>query len=477
MRAAFLTGQYIWQIREAGTHASSFPRDLATFPAELRKAGYRIGYTGKGWGPGNFAISGRDENPAGPAFSASKMKSPDGISSTDYSQNFAGFLDEHLSEGSDQPFCFWYGGHEPHRGFGRGLGKQSGMDPEAVDVPKFLPDSPQVREDMLDYFYEIQWFDRHLANMLRELEQRGQLENTLVIVTSDNGMSFPRAKANLYEFGIHMPLAISWPAKIPASQQSRTLVNLIDVTATIYEACSVPPPALSGRSLLSVMNAKDSLTIEDDARRRQAVFSGRERHSSSRYNSLGYPCRCVRPECYLYIRNYAPERWPAGTPQKFDSVVYDQDGTVLSSRLGKEHGGYHDIDGCPTLDWMIQNRSDPVVNDYLQAAVAKRPAEELFDIQSDPACMTDLASRVMSPSALSDAERSAIESTLQEHRQLLDAELTRTADLRHTDFEASHVWEMYPRSSSLRWFPSPEWALEDPTRVPVQPWLASKRAQ
>lgn len=454
MRAALLTGQYIWQIREAGTHASHFPSDLATFPAELRRAGYHVGYTGKPWGPGKYAISGRTENPAGPAFSDRKAKAPQGISSTDYAANFEAFLD---AGADDQPFCFWFGGHEPHRRFGKGLGAAAGMDPSQVNVPPFLPDSPEVRSDLLDYFYEVQWFDRHLERMLHSLEKRGLLENTLVVVTSDNGMSFPRAKANLYEYGIHMPLAVSWPATFPGGRDSKALVNLIDVTATIYDACQVTPPkSLSGRSLTDLLSGQSKS-------RREAVYSGRERHSSSRWNSLGYPCRCVRTKDYLYIHNYASQRWPAGAPQKYAKVKYDAQNRPADFALGPEHGGYHDIDACPTLDFMIAHRTEEAVGRLFKLAVDKRPAEEFYAIASDPGCLNNL---VHSPSAQDELER---------HRTLLTDQLSKTGDRRETDFTASHVWESYPRYSSLRWFPKPAWADEESARPPRQDWLEQRR--
>lgn len=454
MRAALLTGQYIWQIREAGTHASHFPRDLNTFPERLSQSGYNIGYTGKAWGPGKWEISGWSRNPAGPAFSSIKNKAPKGISNTDYYSNFTAFLDQ---QDSDAPFCFWFGGHEPHRSFGKGLGGQSGMDPAQVRVPTFLPDNSEIRNDLLDYFYEIQWFDSHLQKMLRELEARQMLDNTLVIVTSDNGMAFPRAKANLYEYGIHMPLAICWPKRYPENQKTDAIVNLIDVTATIYDACDVDlPNTVTGRSLDDVLSGEPS-------RERAATFSGRERHSSSRWNSLGYPCRCVRTEDYLYIRNYAPERWPAGTPQKYAKVKYDSNQAPTEIVMDRPHGGYHDIDACPSLSYLIAHRTEESVARLFHLAVDKRPAEEFYNVTSDPGCLENLV------------EVSTEAKQLERHRKLLTDELTRTGDLRETDFPASHVWETYPRYSSLRWFPKPDWAEQDKHKLPRQDWLEDRR--
>ncbi len=457
MRAAFLTGREIWQIGAAGTHASDFPRVLPVFTEQLEKSGYHVGMTGKGWGPGRAADW--PHNPAGRSYSKAKMKSPGGISSTDYATNFEQFLRERKD---DQPFCFWFGGHEPHRSFQPGIGESQGIDPSEVHLPKFLPDSPEVRSDVADFIFEVQWFDSHLQRMLNHLESIGESENTLVIVTSDNGMPFPRAKANLYEYGIHMPLAMCWPAAWPAGQQDHHLVSLIDVTRTIFDVAEVSPQQadqLTGKSLSAALRQSNDKTVE----RRVSVFSGRERHSSSRFHSLGYPSRCIRTDTYLYIRNFAPDRWPAGTPQKYASAKFNLNNQLVSGTLGPKDGGYHDIDDGPTLQWMIANQGTVSVKQLLDAAVAIRPAEELYNIQTDPACLHNLASQIDHQDA-----RSSLSKTLDEY-------LRQTGDLRVTDPRAAHQWEMYPRYSSLRWFPEPDWWSNEEKRVPEQPWLEEKR--
>ncbi|WP_372895849.1 sulfatase [Stieleria sp.] len=457
MRAAFLTGREIWQIREAGTHASYFPTDLPVFTSQLEKSGYHVGMTGKGWAPGKAV--GWPHNPAGKSYGKRKLKAPKGIASNDYAANFDDFLD---ARDNDQPFCFWFGASEPHRVFGKGLGKASGIDTDAISVPKFLPDEPEIRSDIADYMYEIQWFDSHLGRMLDRLQRDGQLDNTLVIVTSDNGMSFPRAKANLYEYGIHMPLAIAWPDRIPAGQDTDDLVSLIDVTRTIFAAAGVVPQQadqLPGINLLPrYSNEADKVSPSRDA-----VYSGRERHSSSRFRTLGYPCRCVRTDTHLYIRNFAPERFPAGTPQKYNRAKYDDSGKLVSFELGPADGGYHDIDACPTLDWMIANQDRPDVARLMQLSVGLRPGEELYDIVGDPDCLNNLAA---DPSFGEIRERLS---------NLLDSYLRRTGDVRVTAPEKANVWETYPRVSGLRWFPEPEWARQHPEWVPEQPWLEARR--
>ena len=141
-----------------------------------------------------------------------------------------------------QPFCFWYGAHEPHRAYEFGVGAKNGKKPEDVKVPPFLPDNEVVRKDILDYAYEIEWFDMHLGNMLDHLEKIGELDNTLIIVTADNGMPFPRAKANLYELGSHVPLAICWGKNFKGGSRVTTPVSTVQVSATIYEAAGIETP-------------------------------------------------------------------------------------------------------------------------------------------------------------------------------------------------------------------------------------------
>ncbi len=430
-RAALLTGRHIWQIEHAGTHASSFPAKYRAYPEVLGENGYWVGYTGKGWGPGNFKVDGRIENPAGPAFSSKKTKAPhSGISSTDYSANFADFLKQ---KPADQPFCFWYGGHEPHRGFEQGAGLKAGKKLEDAQVPGFLPDRPEIRSDLLDYAVEIEWFDRHLGQIIEQLEAAGELENTLLIVTSDNGMSFPRAKANCYDAGIHMPLAMRWGGINPPGRTCDALVGFVDLTRTIYEVTGVTHPSedypLAGHSLQDIFQ---SATSNASDAKRTAVYSGRERHSSSRYQNLAYPQRSIRSGDYLLIKNFRPERWPAGPGQKL----------MKNGEPGPLHDGYHDIDACPSLTYLIAQRDDPELGKYFHWAIDHRPQIELFNLQTDPDCLNNLAGT---------EENSATEIQLTTQLQNY---LNETGDPR--ELNGGDIFETYPRYSSIREFPKPE---------------------
>lgn len=438
-RASILTGRFTWQNEHAGTHASLFSNKYSTYPDLLGKAGYHVGYTGKGWGPGNFKDGGFKQNPAGKNYSVNSKETPEGIRRTDYAASFSRFLAERKD---NQPFCFWYGSSEPHRSFEAGIGLAHGGQPSDVHVPGFLPDTPEVRSDILDYEYEIEWFDSHLGRMLAELDRIGELDNTLVVVTSDNGMAFPRAKANCYEYGIHMPLAVRWGKKVKGGRTVVDMVSLTDLMPTYLEACSIKHPGkfpMAGKSLMPILMSEKEGQVDA---KRIVTYSARERHSSSRWNNLAYPQRCIRTKRFLYIRNFQPERWPAGAPQKFGAGNYatKQD----AERLGPMHGGYHDIDACPTMSLMIQGVADPTMKRFLNLAVQHRPAEELFDIQSDPACLRNLAN---------DDAHKEIRSELSAK---LEAYLRETGDPRIGN--GGDVFESYKRYSRIRSFPKPEWA-------------------
>ena len=138
-RAALLTGQWHWRLEESANLWSTLQTKFPVYPDLLEKAGYFVGHTGKAWGPGRLEPGGRTRNPAGPRF-----------------ESFAEFLDARPGE---QPFCFWFGTLDPHRPYETGSGKAAGMDLAAIRLPACLPDSPEVRSDVADYYFEVQRFD------------------------------------------------------------------------------------------------------------------------------------------------------------------------------------------------------------------------------------------------------------------------------------------------------------------------------
>ena len=408
-RAALLTGKHIWELEEAGTHASNFPHHLKVYPELLEHVGYFTGYTGKPWGPGNYKVSGRSQNPAGEIYNKKKRAKnalpATGISGTDYAENFADFLE---ARPDGKPFCFWFGAHEAHRGFEFKSGVKNGKKLDDAIVPGFLPDTETTRHDMLDYAVEIEWFDSHLGRMIQMLEAAGELTNTLVVVTADNGMAFPRAKANNYEYGVHMPLIISWPAEVAGGRTVDDFVSLIDLAPTFMEAArEAVPSEMTGKSLMDILRS-DRCGVVDASR--TYVLSGRERHTHARENNFGYPIRALHTARFNYIRNLKPERSPTGIEFK-------------------------DVDGCPSHSLMLEDKDA----DLSKLAYGQRPAEELYDKTEDPFCLNNLAS---------NPEYRPI---MDRFWKLMQDDLTKGGDPRMLGY--GDIWESYPRYSKTRDYP------------------------
>ncbi|KPL15484.1 MAG: hypothetical protein AMS26_07535 [Bacteroides sp. SM23_62] len=438
-RSSLMTGRYPWQNEHAGQHQAEYPVKFVTFPDMLEKSGYHIGYTGKGCDPFNWKISGRTRNPVGPAYNdihygddSRDGPQANGISRNNYAENFKAF---YLEKNPDQPFFFWYGAFEPHRVYEQNSGIRSGKQRAEAVVPGFLPDADTIRGDLLDYALEIEWFDLHLQHMLEYLEAKGDLENTLVMVTSDNGMPFPRAKANTYEYGIHLPLAMAWPGCIVPGQIVEDPVSFVDFAPTILELAGsdleMGMLPMSGKSLLNILASGEDGVVE---RSPAAVYSSRERHSSSRWNNLGYPQRAIRTRDFLFILNLKPERWPAGAPERVDENGNPEPGPA-----------YHDIDGSPSLQYMYDHRADDRVKPLFERSTAIRPAVELYDIIKDPYCLVNLAE---------DGQYQKIREDL---RRKLEAYLVETGDPRMVG-EDPDIFESYIRYAGIRNFPKPDWA-------------------
>ena len=368
-RGSILTGQWFARLEEGGNLWSTLPAKFDVYPDLLERAGYRVGFTGKGWGPGDFVPGGRTRNPAGPEFNKRHAPPPTkGIHNIDYSHNFSDFMDTRTA---GQPFCFWYGGHEPHRPYEAGTGLRAGKKLADVRLPGGLPDSPEVRGDLLDYALEIEWFDTHLGRILKLIEDAGELDNTIVVVTGDNGLPFPRCKANLYDNGTHVPLAVRWGAKVQGGRTIDDFISLPDVAPTFLQATGVDvPAAMTARSFLDILTSGKSGAIDP---RRERVFTGRERHTVAQPDSkAGYPMRAIRTRDYLYVRNYRPERFPTGVDTHAANA-------------------YRDIDPGPTKNYMMEHRADAAVANLFELGFGKRPAEELYDLRNDSAELRNLA--------------------------------------------------------------------------------------
>ncbi|TWU44522.1 Arylsulfatase precursor [Rubripirellula tenax] len=371
-RSCILTGRNSWQLEAAANHWCTFPPKFKSFVEAFADHKYHTGMTGKGWGPGvALTDDGKPRQMTGKKYGKRRQKPPaGGISSTDYAANFVDFLDD---VDSTKPFFFWYGGFEPHRAYeyASGTTKAGKSIDDIKHVPDFWPDNDVTRTDMLDYAMEIEHFDTHLGRMIDELQRRGELENTLIVVTSDNGMPFPRVKGNEYEMSNHLPLAIMWPTGIVSpGRQINDLVSFIDFGPTFFDVASIDwstsgMSPTSGRSMLGLLKNKA------DKPHRDFVLIGKERHDIGRPMDAGYPIRGIIKDSFLLIKNYEPSRWPSGNPET----------------------GYLNTDGSPTKTEILAALREGRDHDrHWQEDFGKRPPIEMYNVETDPDCVKNLAS-------------------------------------------------------------------------------------
>lgn len=454
-RSSIVTGRYHWQNEQSGQHASSWMKKYVPFVDLLENNGYATGRTGKGVSPFRYAQNESDSlwratDAAGISHSNIRYEegSPEDerpakfISNINYFENFKYFME---NVRGDKPFFFWYGAQEPHRAFEQNAWKRSDKQLEDVDVPGFLPDDEIIRGDLLDYAIEIEWFDLHLQRMLEYLEEKGELDNTIVIVTSDNGMAFPRAKANAYEYGIHVPFAIRYPNGFPGGREVEDVLGFVDLAPTILEITQTTSDGMmpiSGKSVLDILKSKDGGIVDEN---KEYVYAGRERHSASRYQNWGYPQRAIRSHDYLLVWNMKPERWPAGAPQR---IKPDTENELLPMYGIDEEGVHHsdwaftDIDAAPAKSFIIENMEREDIKPYFELSHNKRPEFELFDINEDPYNLNNLAGNP----EFADVE--------QEMKQALLEELQASNDPRVAGPD-KEVFDSYIRYSPMREFPKP----------------------
>lgn len=454
-RSAIITGRYPWQNEQSGQHASSWMKKYVPFTDLLDRNGYYTGRTGKGVAPFQYARNEMDslwrkEDAAGIEYSqisykpgtATDERTGKGIGAINYFENFKYFI-EHRKDG--KPFFFWYGATEPHRAYEEGSWKRQGKKLTEAVVPGFLPDNEIIRGDLLDYVVEIEWFDLHLQRMLEYLEKIGELENTIVIVTADNGMPFPRAKALSYEYGVHVPLAIRFPENFPGGRIVDDPISFTDLAPTILDLTGTDRKGMlpiSGRSIVNILKSKKEGIVDQT---KKYVFAGRERHSSSRWNNLGYPQRIIRDKQHLYIWNIRYERWPAGDPQ---ASKPDSDGELLPmygiDEKGKHHSdwAFTDVDESPSKAFLVENFQDKNIFPFFQMSFALRPEFELYDVVNDPLCLKNIAG---------NHSFQQIEQTLKSE---LMKELTVTKDPRVVGPDPE-IFDSYLRYSPIREFPKP----------------------
>jgi N-sulfoglucosamine sulfohydrolase len=406
-RSSLLSGQYFYRTGlGAILNGAVWDSTIPSYPLILKEAGYDIGFTYKCWSPGTpiNAPYGGKENAymsAGVRFNnfsqnVTKMveegKSIDEAKEELYQEglnNFRSFL-QTRKEGN--PFCYWFGPTNTHRKWTKGSGKELwGLNPDKLEgrMPAFLPDVPEIRQDMTDYFGEVLALDEIFGRFLKELEDIGERENTIIVVSGDHGIpGFLRGKCNLYPLGTNVSLFVQWPGMAPGSREIDDFINLIDLAPTFLEVAGVPVPSImNGNSIVPLLKSKKSGIIDST---RNYVITGRERHvATAREGNLPYPQRSIRTKNFLYIKNFAPDRYPVGTPFPLADSNKEPTYTELENNT---HAAYPDMDASPTKAWMIKNREESQWEMHWRLGFEKRPEEELYDLNKDPDYLNNVAS-------------------------------------------------------------------------------------
>ena len=285
------------------------------------------------------------------------------------------FLKQAASE--TKPFFLTMAFHDPHRdntrgGFGNEIGletldkriKHHKYTAEQVEIPAWLSDVPEVRQELVEYYQAINRMDQGVGMILEELEKSGHTNDTLVVFVSDNGPPFITAKATLFDAGTCLPFIVKMPGQ-KGGIANPNLVSFIDVLPTALEYCGLPldmrinekSPKRPGRSLLKILEKGQVLP---EGEWDQAIFCSHTYHQREQY----WPTRAIRTRKWKYHRNVA---WRLDFPSPGD----------LYASLSYEG---------------MRNQQRPVMigprslKDYI-----RRPDQQLFDLENDPTECKDLA--------------------------------------------------------------------------------------
>lgn len=335
-----MCGQYGHAHAEHNFHSFKKVKGL---PALLAPAGYRSGVIAKlhvqprEVYPFDVEFPGNGRNPVQIAQQAKKF----------------------LADCGEKPFFLLVGFTDPHRA-AKGFANENKypasvpavtFDPKSLPVPYFLPDRPEVRAELAEYYQSVARLDHGVGLVLKELENAKKLDDTLVIFLSDNGIPFPGAKTTLYDPGIHLPLIVRKPGQRP-DVVCDAMASWTDIAPTILDWCGVKPEPvgkkelpLPGRSLLPVLE-------KEEAEGWDTVFASHQFHEVTMY----YPMRVVRTRTHKYILNLAhPLEFPHAS----------------------------DLWGSPTWQGILK-RSDAKMGERDVKAYLHRPKEELYDLAKDP---------------------------------------------------------------------------------------------
>ncbi|WP_254508854.1 sulfatase-like hydrolase/transferase [Anatilimnocola floriformis] len=234
------------------------------------------------------------------------------------------------------------------------LAESERHDPAKMVLPPYYPDTPIVRRDLANYYDNLTFTDKRVGEILKQLDEDGLADKTVVFFWGDHGRGLPRGKRWVYDSGIRVPLVIRWPGKIEPASVREDLVCFLDFAPTLLALAGIERPQhLQGQVFLGPEKAKE----------REYVFAARDRMDET----LDI-IRSVRDKRFKYIRNYRPD------------LPYAQDIAYMNE--------------MPTMqEWRRLAAADKLVFPQTIFFQPTKPIEELYDTDKDPHEVNNLADK------------------------------------------------------------------------------------
>ena len=269
-RAAIMTGRSPVRI-QMSRFSSALPAEVVVYPELLRSNGYYAGVCGR-----TFHLDGGQpiQRVLLPKGEMRPFADRLDYVRSDGQPNAFSELQEFLDQAKDKPWFLQLCFSDPHRPLDRNE-YSAAYDASKLKLPAHYPDTPAVRDDFARYYGEITRLDELFGKIMAELDRRGLAANTLVAFMGDNGCSQFRGKGTLYEYGIHVPLLLRWPARIKPGSSTDELISGEDLAPTFLAAAGVTPPKeMTGISFLPLLCGEAS-------EGRKYVFAERGAHGGA----------------------------------------------------------------------------------------------------------------------------------------------------------------------------------------------------
>lgn len=274
-------------------------------------------------------------------------------------------IGEFIAQSGEAPFFFQANISPPHRNFDAHMKKFPEYMPDVnkIIVPDYLADTPLMREDLAKYYGCVQLADACAGAIIETLKEKGEFDNTLIIITSDHGQPYHRAKASPYGEGLHVPFVVAGP-NVTKKQVSQALISHIDIMPTILDFLGLPiPETVQGSSLLPVFKGKQKKVAN-----RNYIFGEHNSHGPDVKEH--YPSRVVFDGRFYYISNLMHEK-----------------SYLLPADL-REYKGWSNKSYEATVN---AEQSHTMQYNLLRTLEQGRPAQELYDMKNDPYQLVNLA--------------------------------------------------------------------------------------